>query len=41
MRFVPIKTVEQQAVLTVQRARELVVRERTAVANQVRGLLLE
>src|SRR5215471_7538051 len=41
MRFVPIKTVEQQAVLTVHRARELLGSERTAVANQVRGLLLE
>jgi transposase len=41
MRFVPIKTVEQQAVLTVPRARELLVTERTAVANQIRGLLLE
>jgi transposase len=41
MRFVPLKTVEQQAVLTVHRARELLVSERTAVANQIRGLLLE
>ena len=41
LRFVPIKTVEQQAVLTVHRARELLVAERTAVANQIRGLLLE
>jgi transposase len=41
MRFVPIKTVEQQAVLTVPRARELLVSERTAVANQIRGLLME
>jgi transposase len=41
MRFVPIKTVEQQAVLTVHRARELLVSERTAVAHQIRGLLLE
>lgn len=41
MRFVPIKTVEQQAVLTVHRARELLVSERTAVANQIRGLLME
>lgn len=41
MRFVPIKTVEQQAVLTVHRARELLVSERTAVANQLRGLLME
>lgn len=41
MRFVPIKTVAQQAVLTVHRARELLVSERTAVANQIRGLLME
>lgn len=41
MRFVPIKTVEQQAVLTVHRARELLVSERTAVAHQIRGLLME
>ena len=41
MRFVPVKTVEQQAVLTVHRARELLVTERTAVAHQIRGLLLE
>jgi transposase len=41
LRFVPIKTVEPQAVLTVHRARELLVAERTAVANQIRGLLLE
>jgi len=41
MRFVPIKTVEQQAVLTVHRARELLVTERTALANQIRGFLLE
>jgi transposase len=41
LRFVPIKTVEQPAVLTVHRARELLVAERTAVANQIRGLLLE
>lgn len=41
MRFVPLKTVEQQAVLTVQRARQLVVAERTALGNQPRGLLAE
>jgi transposase len=40
-RFVPVKSEAQQAVLTVHRARELVVRERTALANQIRGLLLE
>lgn len=41
IRFVAIKTEEQQAVLTLHRARNQVVRERTAVVNQVRGLLLE
>ncbi len=41
MRFVPIKAIEPQVVLTVHRARELLVSERTAVANQIRGLLLE
>jgi transposase len=41
MRFVPVKTVEQQAVLTVHRARQLLVGERTALVNHVRGLLAE
>jgi len=39
--FVPVKSEAQQAVLTVPRARELLVTERTALANQIRGLLLE
>jgi len=41
MRFVPVKEVEQQAVLTVHRARQLLVAERTALVNQTRGLLAE
>jgi transposase len=41
MRVVPIKTLTQQAVLTVQRARQLLVAERTALVNQTRGLLAE
>jgi len=41
MRFVPIKTLEQQAVLSVHRARQGFVRQRTAQANQIRGLLAE
>lgn len=41
MRFVPIKTEEQQGVLTVHRARTLLVGERTALVNQVRGFLTE
>jgi transposase len=40
-RFVPVKSEGQQAVLTVHRARELLVSERTALANQIRGLLME
>lgn len=41
MRFVPIKTEEAQAILTLHRARELLVAERVAVSNQIRGLLGE
>ncbi len=39
MRFVPIKNSEQQAVLSLHRARQGFVKERTAQANQIRGLL--
>lgn len=41
MRFVPIKHVEQQAILAVHRARQGLVKARTAQANQIRGLLSE
>jgi len=41
MRFVPIKNVDQQAVLSVHRARQGFVKARTAQGNQIRGLLLE
>ncbi len=41
MRTVPIKTVEQQAILSVHRARQGFVKARTAQANQIRGLLAE
>jgi transposase len=41
MRFVTVKTVEQQAVLAVHRLRQGLVEERTALANRVRGLLAE
>jgi transposase len=41
MRFVAIKTVEQQAILSVHRARQGFVKARTAQANQIRGLLSE
>ena len=38
MRFVPIKTREQQAVLALHRVRALLVRQRTATINALRGL---
>jgi len=41
MRFVPIKDAEQQAVLSVHRVRQGMVKARTAQANQIRGLLSE
>lgn len=41
MKFVPVKKIEQQDVLLSHRARELVIKQRTAQANQIRGLLAE
>ena len=41
MRYVPAKTVEQQAILSVHRARQGFVKARTAQGNQIRGLLSE
>jgi transposase len=41
MRFVAVKSEEQQSVLMVHRARTLVVANRTAQVNQIRGLLGE
>jgi len=41
MRFVPIKNIEQQAVLALHRVRQSFVKARTAQANQIRGLLGE
>lgn len=41
MKFVPVKKIEQQDVLLSHRARELVIKQRTAQANQIRGLLFE
>ena len=37
MRFVPIKTVEQQAILALHRVRALLVRQRTSAVNAMRG----
>jgi transposase len=41
MRFVPLKSVEQQATLALHRARQGFVTARTAQSNQLRGLLTE
>ena len=41
MRFVPVKTAEMQAVLALHRARQGLVKARTAQATQIRGLLGE
>ena len=41
MRFVPVKSIEQQDIQSIHRVRSLLVSRRTAQANQIRGLLLE
>ncbi len=41
MRFVPIKTTEQQAVLMLHRTRDLLVRQRTMLVNFLRGHMAE
>jgi len=41
MRFVEIKSEDQQAVLAINRARDLVVRQRTQVVNMIRSILRE
>lgn len=41
MRFVPVKTIEQQSILMVHRTRALIVRQRTMAANALRAHLAE
>lgn len=41
MRFVGVKNVEQQDIQAIHRIRERLVKERTALVNQIRGLLSE
>ena len=41
MRFVPVKSVEQQDIQAIHRIREQLIKSRTAQANQIRGLLGE
>lgn len=41
MRFVPIKSPDQQAVLSLHRARQLMIGQRTQLSNMIRGLIGE
>ena len=41
MRFVPIKSVEQQDIQSLHRARDMAIGHRTSLINQIRGLLHE
>ena len=41
MRFVAVKSADQQAALCLHRARDLLVRQRTQSVNMIRGLLAE
>jgi transposase len=41
MRFVPVKSPEQQAGLTPHRTRHLFIRQRTATINTIRAFLAE
>src|SRR5688572_323700 len=41
MRFVPVKSAEQQALLTLHRVRQGFIADRTATINRIRGLLAE
>ena len=41
MRFVPVKSKEQQAVLLLHRSRQLLVRQRTMLSNAIRSYLAE
>lgn len=41
IKHAPMKTVEQQGMQSVQRSRELLIQESTALSNHLRGLLLE
>ena len=41
MRFVPVKTAEQQATLTVHRTRDLLISQQTQLINALRAHLAE
>jgi transposase len=41
VKIAPLKTIEQQGMQAIQRSRELLVHERVALSNHIRGLLME
>lgn len=41
MRFIPVKSIEQQSMLCAHRLREGIKEDRTACVNRIRGLLAE
>lgn len=41
MRFVPVKSIEEQGLLALHRARDVLIRQRTQLSNVVRGLCAE
>lgn len=41
MRFVPVKSTEQQSVIMLHRTRDLLIRQRTMLVNALRGHLAE
>lgn len=41
IKIAPMKSIDHQAMQSIQRSRELIIQERTATSNHIRGLLLE
>jgi transposase len=41
VKIAPMKSIDHQSVQSIQRSRELIIQERTATSNHIRGLLLE
>ncbi len=41
VKVAPLKSIEQQAMQSIQRSRELIIHDRTAISNHIRSLLLE
>lgn len=41
IKIAPMKSIDHQAVQSIQRSREMIIQERTATSNHIRGMLLE